>query len=147
MSQHVQPGNSGARNGDSGPARKTVLVADDEEALLRILALVLEEAGYRVITAHDGRAALDAARTQAADVVITDFMMPELGGGELLSALLEARPRTPVIVMSSLEESVIARSCNGHARFFRKPFDVPEFLHSVASLASAGPRDHLRLVR
>lgn len=143
MSQRLQ---SGAGAHEYGPAPKTVLVVDDEDALLRVLALVLEEAGYHVITAHDGRSALDAVRAQPADLVVTDFMMPEIGGGELVSALLEARPRTPVIVMSSLEENVVSRQCAGHARFFRKPFDVPEFLQSVATL-SAGTRDHLRLVK
>lgn len=134
--------------GSAGPrdrGTKTILVADDEEPLLRVLALVLEEEGYRVLTARDGRMALDAYKSMGADVVITDFMMPEMNGGELLQALQEVHPRLPVIVMSSLEESAVVRACAGHARFFRKPFDVPEFLNSVATLAEGDGRDSRRL--
>lgn len=132
---------------ESSTASRTVVVVDDEDALLRILALVLEDEGYRVITARNGRAALEACRLENADVVITDFMMPEMGGGELIAALHEMRPRLPVIVMSSLDEDVVARACIGHARLFRKPFDVPELLRSVAHCATAANRDHLRLVK
>lgn len=144
MQPHLHAGSTGA--GDVRPAPKTVLIVDDEDALLRVLALVLEDQGYRVVTARNGRAALELSRTQGADIVVTDFMMPEMGGNELIAALHETRPRLPVILMSSLDEDIIQRACAGHARFFRKPFDVPEFLRSVASLAN-GPRDHLRRVK
>lgn len=127
-------------------ARKTVLLVDDEDALLRVLALLLEEEGYRVLTARNGRAALETARTDVVDVVVTDFMMPEMDGGQLIHALHADRSRPPVLVMSSLEEQTVSRVCTGHAGFFRKPFDVPEFLRAVSSLAAA-PREHLRLVK
>jgi DNA-binding response OmpR family regulator len=126
--------------------RRTILVVDDEDALLRMLALLLQDEGYRVLTAHDGRAALEATDAERVDVVITDFMLPHMDGGELLRALHAAHPRTPVMVMSSLEERSIGRVCNGHAGFFRKPFDVPDFLRAVSALAS-GQRDQLRLVQ
>ena len=142
--QFAQMGSAGERE---NAARKTVLVVEDEDALLHVLALILEEEGYRVLTARNGWAALDVYRDQGADVIITDFMMPDMGGGELLGAVHQERPRLPVIVMSSLEEGIVTRACLGHARFFRKPFDVPEFLNSVAALATTGGRDHLRLVK
>ncbi|MEO5701797.1 MAG: response regulator [Casimicrobiaceae bacterium] len=124
-----------------------MLVVDDEDALLRVLALVLEDEGYRVITARNGRMALDACRSEVADVVVTDYMMPEMTGNDFIAALHAERPRVPVIVMSSLDEDVVARACKGHARFFRKPFDVPEFLRSIAHIAESASRDRLRLVK
>jgi CheY-like chemotaxis protein len=132
--------------GEQLAPRRTILVVDDEDGLVRVLALLLQDEGYRVLTAQSGRAALEAARAERVDVVITDFMMPHMDGGELLRALHATYPRTPVMVMSSLEERSIGRVCNGHAGFFRKPFDVPDFLRAVNALAS-GQRDHLRLVK
>ncbi len=144
MSHVFHAGNPGEQE---HVARKTILVVEDEDALLRVLSLILEEEGYRVVTARNGRIALDVYRQEGADLVITDFMMPEMGGGELLACLQAERPRLPVVVMSSLDEAIVARACSGHARFFRKPFDVPDFLRVVASLATVGARDHLRLVK
>ncbi len=127
--------------------RKTILVVDDEDALLRVLALLLEEEGYRVLTARNGRAALETVRTDTVDVVVTDFIMPEMDGGQLVRALREARSRLPVLLMSSLEEQSVSRVCSGHAGFFRKPFDVPDFLRTLSSLAASSNREHLRLVK
>ena len=146
MGPQVQPASSGSGRESPG-MRKTILIVDDEEPLLRILGLLLEEDGHRVVTARSGRLALEAYERHGADIVITDFMMPEMSGTELLATLLHRKPRLPVIVMSSLEGEVVNRACSGHAHFFRKPFDVPEFLRTVANLASGTGRDHLRLVK
>lgn len=146
MSLHPHAAGSGSAR-ELPAARKTILVVDDEEPLLRVLALVLEEEGYRVLTARSGRLALEAYERHGADLVITDFMMPEMGGTELVALLQQTKPRMPVIVMSSLDADIIDRACSGHAHFFRKPFDVPEFLRIVAHFASGTGRDHLRLVK
>lgn len=144
-SQAQTAGRAGPR--EVSAARKTILVVDDEDALVRVLALVLEEEGYRVVTARNGRLALEAFGRHGADLVVTDFMMPEIDGRELLATLLEMRPRLPVVIMSSLDADIVNRACSGHAHFFRKPFDVPEFLRQIAHLASATGRDHLRVVK
>ncbi|HZQ63251.1 MAG TPA: response regulator [Casimicrobiaceae bacterium] len=146
MSPKAQAAPSGGTRELSAPHR-TILVVDDEDALLRVLALVLEEEGYRVVTACNGRLALEAFATHGADLVITDYMMPEMDGKELVAALHEMRPRLPVIVMSSLDAAIAGAACAGHAQFVRKPFDIPDFLRSVAQLAAATGRDHLRLVK
>ena len=142
-----QPPTAGGNARERPAARRTVLIVEDEEPLLRALTLLLEDAGYHVLAARSGRLALETFERHGADVVITDFMMPEMGGTELIAALHQVRPRLPVIVMSSLDAHVIDRACSGHAQFFRKPFDVTEFLRGIAQLASGTGRDHLRLVK
>lgn len=82
--------------------RPTILVADDEEALRLYLARVLEEEGYRVITARDGSSAL-ALIERAGDsvrLVITDVSMPNLSGPELARRMAARPPVPPVLFIS-----------------------------------------------
>ncbi len=64
-----------------------VLVVDDEEAIVRILRAYLERDGYRVVSAPDGRAALEQARLQRPDLVLLDLMLPEVSGWDVCRAL------------------------------------------------------------
>ena len=130
-------------------AARTVLIAEDDPALRQVLEGLLEEMGYRVLVAENGRAALERYRAEGADLILTDFLMPEMNGSELLRALGAGKPgRPPVVVMSSMEEQVVAHACQGYARYFRKPFDVHEFLEALEALtAPPGRRDRLRVVK
>jgi len=107
---------------------KTVLVIDDEVAIAEILAAIVTDAGYRAIVASNGKQALERIKEEVPDLVLTDFMMPVLGGAGLLTAL-HAHPehrRIPVIMMSSLPESAIDGRCSGYAAFLRKPFKISD---------------------
>lgn len=111
---------------------KTVLVVDDEVAIAEVLEGIIADAGYRAIVASNGKRALDRLTEDNADLIITDFMMPVLGGAGLIAAL-NARPeyrRIPVIMMSSLPESAIAGRCYGYAAFLRKPFRISD-VHQI----------------
>jgi CheY-like chemotaxis protein len=74
-------------------SEKTILVADDESHILNVVSVKLRNAGYRVVTAHDGREALEVALAERPDLLITDYHMPELSGLELARALRKD-PRT-----------------------------------------------------
>jgi len=83
--------------------RPRILIADDEEPLLRLLEMKFSLAGFEVIAARDGQEAWNAACAGAFDLVITDYRMPGMDGLELCRRLLE-RPEThevPVIVITS----------------------------------------------
>jgi CheY-like chemotaxis protein len=80
----------------------TVLVADDEFAVLEVLAMALESAGHRVLKAGDGADALRILSSQPCDVVVCDEHMPLMNGRQLISAM-QAEPRlsqVPVILMA-----------------------------------------------
>jgi CheY-like chemotaxis protein len=80
----------------------TVLVADDEFAVLEVLSMALEAEGYRVLKAGDGADALRILSHQSCDVVVCDEHMPMMNGHQLIAAL-QAEPRlaeTPVILMA-----------------------------------------------
>jgi CheY-like chemotaxis protein len=69
------------------PTTPLILVVDDEAGVASLLAELLADEGYRTVTARDGTEALDAVRAQPPDLVITDWMMPNLNGAGLCAAL------------------------------------------------------------
>lgn len=78
----------------------TILLIDDEQAVLRSFATFFEDCGYRVLEAMSGRDGLELFRKQSPDLVFTDLRMPEIDGFAVLSALKQESPETPVIVIS-----------------------------------------------
>jgi hypothetical protein len=133
-----KPPPSGA---DATHAGATVLVVDDEPAVRAIVARVLEQGGYRVLQAHDGAEALDAvARTGPPGLVLTDVIMPGVGGIELVRRLRERWPALPVLFISGYS----AASLDGQGvigseeDLLQKPFSPDELLRRVtAALAPA----------
>ncbi len=102
-----------------------VLVADDEPAVLEVLTEVVEDLGHDVVRAHDGREALQLARAQRPNLVVTDHMMPRLSGVELCRALRtdEVLSAVPVILLSA---AIPPEAVEAHA-WLSKPFELDEF--------------------
>jgi len=118
----------------------TVLVVDDEFGIVDVLETILTDEGYRVLTACNGKQGLVRLSEEKPDVILSDFMMPILGGGEMLRAMAAVPDyqRIPVIMMSSLREEAVAERCKGYAAFLRKPFRVAAVLSTVARVLGAG---------
>ncbi len=76
-----------------------ILVADDETHIVQVLSLKFRNAGFEVFEAHDGEEALELARRVRPDVVVTDYQMPFMNGGELAEALLKEPGLCEVPVM------------------------------------------------
>ena len=83
---------------EAGPV---VLCVDDEVVGLRVRKAVLERAGYRVLTAHDGEAGLDLFSRELVDVVILDYSMPGMHGGEVAKRMREWKPDVPIVLLSA----------------------------------------------
>ena len=81
----------------------TVLVVDDEEDIVTLMRDFLEAAGYRVVTASDGRAAIDRLRHEAVDCVLLDVMMPGESGFETMRRIRELG-ETPVLFLTAKQE-------------------------------------------
>ena len=92
---------------DRRPAIPTapILVVDDDAKIVRLVRTYLEREGYRVVTAADGPAALDAIETHEPALVVLDLMLPELDGRAVIRAVRrdEAAARTPILVLSARE--------------------------------------------
>ena len=129
-----------ARNGSRGT--ETVLLAEDEEAVRRLSHRALELEGYTVIVAPDARAALDQVERHlgAVHLLITDIVMPGMGGRELAAELLRRRPEVRVLFISGYPgESMIQRGFvkPGDA-FLQKPFTPGELVRRVREVLDRG---------
>jgi two-component system, NtrC family, response regulator HydG len=112
----------------------TLLVADDDPGLRESLGRTLTRAGYKVVLASDGRAALERLRGGGLDLVLTDLKMPGLTGIEVLRATKAIAPDLDVILLTAfgtVEEAVIAMK-EGAYDFMTKPFRGEQLLKIVA---------------
>ena len=87
---------------DRGGAGRVVLIVDDEEAVSRTSALMLRDAGFRVLTAASGDEALRLAEGSSFDVVLLDYSMPGLSAADTLAGLRRRQPQLPIICLSGL---------------------------------------------
>lgn len=115
---------------------QTVLVVDDEFGVAEVLQSILEDEGYRVATAINGKQALTRLAELTPDLIMLDYMMPIMDGARTLAAIRDdkAFAHTPVIMMSSLEEAAVRETCTGYNSFLRKPFRAMAVVKMVAQL-------------
>lgn len=138
----VQQG-AGVGPAESEPAQRlgrpaTVLLVEDEPALRQTVAELLRDGGHRVSTARDGQEALEVA-TQCdsrIDLVITDVIMPRIGGVELVRALRQRFPELAVLFVSGCGDMTGAELPG--ATLLRKPFPAQALIDSVARLLGGG---------
>lgn len=119
---------------------KLVLVVEDEYGNAEVLQLLLESAGYRVATASNGKTAMDLLQGEKPALILSDFMMPTMNGGELGEALRRqpSLAHIPFIFMSATSEEVVRESFRDYDAFLPKPFDVDTLLRLVARLVESG---------
>jgi len=84
------------------PDPATILLVDDEETVLKSFVCFFEDCGYRVLEAYNGQEGLNMFRQYRPDLVFTDLCMPVMGGLDLIRAIKELSPQTPVIVISGI---------------------------------------------
>jgi CheY-like chemotaxis protein len=118
----------------------TILVVEDEPLIAMALEAALEDAGYRVATAANGRQGLErlAAAPRPA-LVLLDMMMPVMSGPAMLAAMA-ADPDlggVPVIILSSLPEEAVRVRAKGVADILRKPYTVGEVLGAITRVLSS----------
>ncbi|MCP4717460.1 MAG: response regulator, partial [Deltaproteobacteria bacterium] len=116
----------------------TIMLVDDEEAMLEVGVEILETLGYKVFSAGSGDKALEIFGHQSdnIDLVIVDMIMPGMGGGELFDRLRAAKPLVKVLLASgySLDGDagkIMERGCNG---FLQKPFGLKELSHKLKEI-------------
>jgi CheY-like chemotaxis protein len=121
---------------------ETILLVDDEEMIVDAGKEMLEEIGYRVMTATDGKEAIDAFRKKRGeiDLIILDMVMPGMGGGETYDKLREIDPKIRVLLASGYSmdgqaTEILERGCNG---FIQKPFNIEEISHKIREVFGEG---------
>ncbi len=120
---------------------KTVLAVDDSMSIRETVRLTLESAGYRVLTADDGRQGLGVAQQQRADLVITDLNMPVMDGIAMVAQLrlLPNYRFTPILMLTteSQDEKKLAGRRAGATGWIVKPFDPLRFIGVVQKVCPA----------
>ncbi len=81
-----------------------VLCVDDEVVGLRVRKILLERAGYQVLTAPDGRTGLDLFASEPIEAVVLDYSMPGMHGGEVARRMRQAKPKIPILLLSAYVE-------------------------------------------
>jgi two-component system response regulator AtoC len=124
--------------------KRTVLVVDDEANMQKVMRMVLEDAGYTVITAGSAEAALPHLRKDDVDVLVTDVRMPGMGGEALITRSRSEHPEVPVIVVTAhgTIKSAVRAVSSGASDYLTKPFEPEELeiaVHNAVKL-----RDILR---
>jgi two-component system response regulator MprA len=114
----------------------TVLIADDDQKLLKMVRRTLVYEGFQVITATNGQEALTQMQAGAPDVLILDWMMPEMDGLELLVRLREANNDTPVLMLTARDavEDRVTGLNQGADDYLVKPFAPSELLARLQAL-------------
>jgi two-component system response regulator AtoC len=132
---------------------KTILAVDDEPHMLRLLEISLRQAGYKPLTAKDGREALEIIHTQHVDCVVTDLHMPYMSGLQLLKAIRAGGqedgqdkgrknalvdPDLPVIIVTAQGEvkTAIDAMKSGASDYILRPFDLEELELAIARALS-----------
>jgi CheY-like chemotaxis protein len=124
----------------SDSSRPVALVVDDDERSLELMRLVLGFEGYRVLTAASGPEALSIIAGVAVDVVLLDFLMPDMSGDELCRRLrrLDSPRHLPIVCLSGLDDPAARRAAAaaGADDFIAKPFDRADLRERLARLVT-----------
>ena len=119
---------------------KTVLIVDDEPDVVAVYSLLLEMAGFMVLSAPDGRQALTVLKSNVPDVIVTDWMMPIMNGKALCEALRahgSTLAHVPIIVASAAMHPPEGKQ-QLYDLFLRKPLEIGELVEAI-NVAAGGP--------
>jgi two-component system OmpR family response regulator len=114
---------------------KKILVVDDERKIVDIIKAYLEKDGYQVITAYDGKNALEATRTQSPDLIVLDLMLPEVSGWDVCRSIRKTSD-IPIIMVTARDEVTdkIVGLEMGADDYVTKPFDPKELVSRVKAV-------------
>lgn len=115
---------------------KTILIVDDEISIVTLLQYNLEQAGFKVITAHDGQEGFDKAVSVNPDLILLDLMLPKLDGMEVCKGLRMQKMNTPIIMLTARDDEfdkVLGLEL-GADDYMTKPFSPREVVARVKAV-------------
>lgn len=114
---------------------RTILVVDDDHKIVDLVALYLRRDGYSVLTAHDGREALELARRKHPDLIVLDLLLPELDGTDVCR-LLRAESQVPIIMLTarSTDDDKLRGLDLGADDYLTKPFNPRELMARIRAI-------------
>ena len=114
----------------------TILVVDDDQKLLKMMQRTLRYEGFRVLTALNGREAMDQLQAQTPDLIVLDWMMPELDGLEMTSTLRASEEDIPILMLTarSEEADIVTGLELGADDYLTKPFSPRVLLARIKAV-------------
>ena len=117
--------------------KKKILMIEDEEEQIELVKARLEATGYEFISAMDGLEGIQKALGEKPDLILLDFVLPQLDGLEVFKTL-RMKPeteKTPVIVVTAFGTEFVEEKCHkyGSAAFIRKPYELKDLLEKIKS--------------
>jgi CheY-like chemotaxis protein len=111
---------------------RTILVAEDEDEIRRLVVRILENSGFEVRSASRGARALILADHHRCDLLLTDVVMPEMSGPQLAAHMRQRHPGVPVLFMSGYSDGLLAgRGDLDETDLIQKPFTASELLSRI----------------
>lgn len=119
-------------------AIKKILVCDDDEGILDMLALILEETGHEILLENNSMNVLSIIETQSPDLILLDLWMPVISGDQVLKSIRSNSNmhNLPVIVISASRDGKKIAEQAGASAYIAKPFDFQELIDSVDACLS-----------
>jgi CheY-like chemotaxis protein len=113
-----------------------ILVVDDEPTVCKAIEMMLKFYGHEVQTAADGMAALAVYEAGSFDLVITDYMMPEMKGDQLVTLIKQHRPEQRIIMATAFAEDFLShgKPTGGVDHVLTKPFSLEELRAAIAKV-------------
>jgi len=121
----------------SGSPTATLLVVDDDPDVRNFIVTTLEDQGYHVLSASDGREALDLVEREIFDLIILDFIMPGMSGADVADAILAERPGQPILFVSGYSETEAVKRTAPQSPLLSKPFRAETLIQAVAIATSS----------
>ena len=112
----------------AGGKKNTILIADDEPNIRRVFEAMFTKEGYIVLTAENGKRALDLASAHTIDVLVSDLIMPDITGVEVLQRVKQLHPHCSAIIITAYGtiKSAVEAMRFGAFNYLQKPFDMDE---------------------
>ena len=131
-------GQSALAEPEKSTGNETILLVEDQAAIREVISAYLMRLGYNVVTAPDGEAALSIAATQqkSIDLVVTDLLMPNMGGLELATRMKQLHPETSVLFMSGYPDEAIRcqEGLTEDVEIMQKPFSMKSLAAKARSI-------------
>jgi DNA-binding NtrC family response regulator len=120
-------------------SKNVVLVVDDEQIVLRTCSIAITNAGLRCLVAENGAAGLEVFQQLKDEIclVLSDIIMPAVGGIEMAESILKIDPQARILMMSGYSDSVIEHQGRNRFPFIRKPFIHAVLIEKIQSVMGA----------
>ena len=126
---------------DRSPSGKNlVLVADDEGTIVRMATTILSGAGFRAVVVSGGNEGLRTYRDRQQEIclVLSDVVMPNGGGQEMVQKILEFDPKAKILLMSGYSDASLEVEARKKFPFIRKPFLPDDLMRKIREVLAAG---------